>query len=106
MSEIEQEGSKATPETVNNYGRALYSEAGRHAPLSTIEELDPAQVDTLSQRCKELRLPTLVLWRHHDKIVLVRLGSRLASESEDIARALMTVTWGYPSQRARWSTPE
>jgi pimeloyl-ACP methyl ester carboxylesterase len=108
------EESKVTPETVNNYASALYSEGGRHALLSTIEALDPAQADELSQRYKELRLPTLVLWCHSDKIVPVRLGLRLASElpnarlevmrrcghipheeqPEDTARAIKTFTMG------------
>ena len=74
------EENKITPETVNNYASALYSEGGRHALLSTIDALDPAQADQLSKRYKELRLPTLVLWCHYDKIVPVRIGLRLASE--------------------------
>jgi pimeloyl-ACP methyl ester carboxylesterase len=74
------EEGKVTPETVSNYASALYSEGGRHALLSTIDALDPAQADEFSKRYKELRLPTLVLWCHYDKIVPVRLGLRLASE--------------------------
>jgi pimeloyl-ACP methyl ester carboxylesterase len=108
------EEGKVTPETVNNYASALYSEGGRHALLSTIEALDPDQADELSKRYKDLRLPTLVLWCHYDKIVPVRIGLRLASElpnarlevmrrcghipheeqPEDTARAIKTFTTG------------
>lgn len=108
------EEDKVSPETVNNYASALYSEGGRHALLSTIEALDPVQADELSKRYKELRLPTLVLWCHYDKIVPVRIGLRLASElpnarlevmrqcghipheeqPEDTARAIKTFTTG------------
>jgi pimeloyl-ACP methyl ester carboxylesterase len=74
------EEGKVTPETVSHYASALYSEGGRHALLSTIDALDPAQADEFAKRYKDLRLPTLVLWCHYDKIVPVRLGLRLASE--------------------------
>lgn len=74
------EEGKVTPETVSDYASALYSEGGRHALISTVEALDPAQAEELSKRYKELRLPTLVLWCHYDKIVPVRIGLRLASE--------------------------
>jgi pimeloyl-ACP methyl ester carboxylesterase len=74
------EDGKVTPETVNNYASALYSEGGRHALLSTIDALDPGQADEFSKRYKQLRLPTLVIWCHYDKIVPIRIGLRLANE--------------------------
>jgi len=69
-----------TQETVNNYASALHSEGGRHALLYTIDNLDPAQADEISQRYKSLTLPSLVLWCDRDKIVPLKIGRRLASD--------------------------
>ncbi len=74
------EDGKITPEIVRHYADALYSEGGRHALLRTIDNLDPAQADRISHRYKDLKLPTLVLWCEHDKIVPLRIGKRLAFE--------------------------
>ena len=72
------EDGKVTPETISNYADALRSEGGRHALLRTIDSLDPEQADLISARYKELKLPTLILWCEHDKIVPLRFGKRLA----------------------------
>jgi pimeloyl-ACP methyl ester carboxylesterase len=77
------EDGKVTPETVANYASALHSEGGRHALLKTINTLDPEQGDALSARYPTLKLPALLLWCEHDKIVPLRFGKRLAGDLPD-----------------------
>lgn len=70
---------KVAPETVNTYASALHSEGGRHALLHTIDSLDPELADRISQRYKELKLPALILWCEHDKIVPLKYGKNSPS---------------------------
>ena len=77
------EKNKVTPEAVNNYASALYSEGGRHALLATIDSLDPDQADDFSKHYKDLKLPALLLWCEHDKIVPLQYGERLARDLPD-----------------------
>ncbi len=75
--------SKVTPEAVSNYATPLYSEGGRHALLATINSLDPDQADDFSKHYKELKMPALLLWCGHDKIVPLQYGKRLARDLPD-----------------------
>ncbi|WP_088347808.1 MULTISPECIES: alpha/beta hydrolase [Rhodomicrobium] len=77
------EDGKVTPETVANYASALHSEGGRHALLNTINSLDPDQAEAFSKRYPTLKLPALLLWCEHDKIVPLRFGKRLAGDLPD-----------------------
>jgi pimeloyl-ACP methyl ester carboxylesterase len=72
--------SKVAQETVMNYASALHSEGGRHALLYTINSLDPDQADELSKHYKEFKLPALLLWCDHDRIVPLTFGKRLAQD--------------------------
>ena len=71
---------KVAQEAVNNYASALYSEGGRHALLYTINSLDPDQADELSKRYKDFKMPALLLWCDHDRIVPLSVGKRLAKD--------------------------
>ncbi|NJM33903.1 MAG: alpha/beta hydrolase [Rhodomicrobium sp.] len=78
------ENSKVTPEAISHYASALYSEGGRHALLQTINSLDPERAEAFSKRYKELKLPSLLLWCEHDKIVPLKYGKRLAQDIPDV----------------------
>lgn len=77
------EDGKVTPETISNYASALHSEGGRHALLNTINNLDPDQADEFSRRYPGLKMPALLLWCEHDKIVPLKFGKRLAADLPD-----------------------
>ncbi len=74
------EDAKVTPETISNYAAALHSEGGRYALLHTIDSLDPAIADKMSESYKQIKMPTLVLWCDHDKIVPLKIGKRLVAD--------------------------
>jgi pimeloyl-ACP methyl ester carboxylesterase len=73
-------GEKVTADTVHHYASALHSEGGRHALFHTINSLDPDAAEAISRRYPSLKLPALLLWCDHDKIVPLRFGKRLASD--------------------------
>jgi pimeloyl-ACP methyl ester carboxylesterase len=77
------QAGKITREAVSNYASALYSEGGRHALLATINNLDPEQADAFSKHYRELKLPALLLWCEHDKIVPLQYGEKLAHDLPD-----------------------
>jgi pimeloyl-ACP methyl ester carboxylesterase len=79
---------KVGKDAIDNYASALYSEGGRHALLYTINSLDPAQADALSKHYKDFKLPALLLWCDHDRIVPLSLGKRL---SKDLPNARIKV---------------
>jgi pimeloyl-ACP methyl ester carboxylesterase len=69
-----------TADTVNHYASALHSEGGRHALFHTINSLDPDAAEAISRRYPSLKMPALLLWCEHDKIVPLRFGKRLVSD--------------------------
>jgi pimeloyl-ACP methyl ester carboxylesterase len=71
---------KMEKETVANYAAPLYSEGGRHALYHTINSLEPDNADALAARYRELKLPVLLLWGEHDRIVPLEYGKKLAGD--------------------------
>jgi pimeloyl-ACP methyl ester carboxylesterase len=80
--------SKVSPETVAAYAGPLHSPAAKYALMETINSLVPPDIDTLAERYKTLRLPTLVVWCDADRVVPLAFGKRLG---EDIPSAELTV---------------
>jgi pimeloyl-ACP methyl ester carboxylesterase len=74
---------KVTEETVNHYASALHSEGGRHALFHTINSLDPDKAEEFSHRYRNLKMPALLLWCEHDKIVPLKFGKRLYNDLPD-----------------------
>ena len=74
---------KVTEETVNHYASALRSEGGRHALFHTINSLDPDKAEEFSPRYRNLKMPALLLWCEHDKIVPLKFGKRLYNDLPD-----------------------
>jgi len=81
-------GERVKDETVASYAEALRSEGGKHALLSTVENLTKEDADAFSARYPELKTPTLLIWCEHDRIVPLRFGKRL---DQDLPNAKVKV---------------
>lgn len=71
---------KVEAETVRNYAAPLHSEGGRHALFHTINSLEPESADSMAARYPELKVPALLLWCEHDRIVPITFGRKLAHD--------------------------
>lgn len=71
---------KVKPETIATYASPLQSEGGKHALLSTIDSLMTEDADAFVSRYNTLRMPTLLIWCEHDKIVPLAFGKRLMKD--------------------------
>jgi pimeloyl-ACP methyl ester carboxylesterase len=72
--------NKIEKDTVAQYTTALNSKGGRHALYHTINSFDPDKAEFISSRYGEMKLPSLVLWCDHDRIVPLRFGKKLAHD--------------------------
>ncbi|MEJ2117168.1 MAG: alpha/beta hydrolase [Alphaproteobacteria bacterium] len=72
--------NKIEQDTVANYAAALDTEGGRHALFHTINSFEPDKADFVAARYHEMKLPALLLWCDHDRIVPLRFGRKLARD--------------------------
>ena len=68
---------RITADAVRAYAAPLREPAARRALAATAAALPPAEADDLALRYPELRVPTLLLWGRHDRIVPLGIGERL-----------------------------
>ena len=73
-------GRKVPGEAVQHYAQPLHTEGGRHALFHTINSLEPDNAEAIAARYRNLKLPALVLWCDHDRIVPIKFGERLAGD--------------------------
>jgi pimeloyl-ACP methyl ester carboxylesterase len=69
--------SKIDPEEVELYAAPLKTAAGKHAIIHSARQIVPEDIAELSERYKTIKLPTLILWCDHDRIVPLEVGIRL-----------------------------
>lgn len=72
-----EDNSKATFRDAAAYARPLHSEGGRHALISTAQQLVPDDIDQIAEKYSTIRLPVLLLWCDNDKVVPLEIGWRL-----------------------------
>jgi pimeloyl-ACP methyl ester carboxylesterase len=71
---------KISSQDIAEYANTLYSPAAKHALTKTIEKIIPDNIDEIADLYKTIKLPTLILWCEHDKVVPLRLGRRLHND--------------------------
>ena len=68
---------KIPEDAVAEYARPLDAQGGRNALARTARGIIPADIDDLTPRYRDLRIPTLILWGRQDEIVPIAIGERL-----------------------------
>jgi pimeloyl-ACP methyl ester carboxylesterase len=69
--------SKIDPQEVEAYAAPLKTAAGKHAMIHSARQIMPEDIGALSERYKTIKLPTLILWCDHDRIVPLDVGLKL-----------------------------
>jgi len=80
--------SKITEEQVTAYAAPLRTAGGTYALIRTAKSIIPANVQQISEKYKDINVPTLILWGRQDRIVPLQIGQRL---HKDIARSELVV---------------
>jgi pimeloyl-ACP methyl ester carboxylesterase len=68
---------KISSESVEYYAAPLRQSGGQKALIATAGQIIPREFDALVSRYQEIRLPTLLIWGDHDRIVPLENGRRL-----------------------------
>ena len=69
--------NKITDEVVAAYSAPLRLPGAGHALIETAKQIVPEDIDEISSRYPTLKLPALILWGSHDKVVPLDIGKRL-----------------------------
>ena len=68
---------KITYEQVAEYAAPIDSPGARYALVQTAKQLIPRNLEEITSRYKNIRVPTLILWGRQDKIIPLRIGQQL-----------------------------
>jgi pimeloyl-ACP methyl ester carboxylesterase len=69
--------SKIDPDEVETYAAPLRTAAGKHAIIHSARQIVPDDLAGLSEHYNQIKLPTLILWCDHDRIVPLGIGLKL-----------------------------
>ncbi len=75
--------SKITRQDVLAYAEPLRSAGAKHAIIQTARQLVPNDLHDLSSRYGEIKLPALIIWCEHDRVVPLEIGAKLARALPD-----------------------
>lgn len=68
---------KITEEAVDAYSAPLSLPGAHHALIQTARQIIPPDIEEISLRYGSIRVPTLLVWGNHDRIVPLQIGERL-----------------------------
>ena len=71
------DNSKIDPDEVETYAAPLKTAAGKHAIIHSARQIVPDGLAELSERYGSIKLPTLILWCDHDRVVPLGIGLKL-----------------------------
>jgi pimeloyl-ACP methyl ester carboxylesterase len=71
------DNNKITDETIEAYSAPLSLPGGHRALIETAKQIIPQDIEEISRRYGTIRIPTLVVWGKHDRIVPFEVAERL-----------------------------
>ena len=71
------DADKITDETIEAYSAPLSLPGAHHALIETAKRIIPEDIEEISRRYGTIRVPILLVWGKHDRIVPLELGERL-----------------------------
>jgi pimeloyl-ACP methyl ester carboxylesterase len=90
--------SCVTDEMVEGYATPLRRWAAKRAAVAAALQLIPEDLDQITRRYNEMRVPTLILWGRHDPVVPLALGERLAKELPNARLVVLEKCGHVPSE--------
>ncbi|MDA7947650.1 MAG: alpha/beta hydrolase, partial [Hyphomicrobiaceae bacterium] len=74
------DNSKFNDIDVKRYADPLKDKGSRHAMIQTARQILPENLPELSARYKTIKIPTLIIWCDHDKVIKPHIGLRLHND--------------------------
>ena len=71
------DSDKITDETINAYSAPLSLPGAHRALIETAKQIIPQDIEEIGLRYGTIRVPTLLLWGKHDRIVPLEIAERL-----------------------------
>jgi len=71
---------KITEESIIEYAKGPAMPGGHEALVATARNIIPDNMAQLLESYKRIKIPTLIIWGDHDKIIPLEFGKRLAKE--------------------------
>ena len=72
-----------TKEQIASYSRPVRTRGARQALLETARQAIPENIDELTERYKEICVPTLIIWGEEDRVIPLKIGKMLAEAIPD-----------------------
>ncbi|HKO97229.1 MAG TPA: alpha/beta hydrolase [Pyrinomonadaceae bacterium] len=72
-----------TREQIASYSRPVRSPGARQALLETARQAIPKDIDELTERYKDICVPTLIIWGEEDRVIPLKIGKMLAEAIPD-----------------------
>ena len=69
--------TKITDEVIAAYAAPLRLRGSRHALIEAAKQIVPSNIEDISARYPTIKIPTLIIWGSHDKVVPLDIGKRL-----------------------------
>lgn len=79
---------KVSESAVEEYSKPLNMPGGKYAILQTAKQIVPPDIAELARRYKNIKVPTLIIWGRHDKIVPLWVAQKL---NEDIQNSKLAI---------------
>lgn len=92
------DNGKIPPEAITAYAEPLKSPEAKNALVETARQLMPPNIHEIEQAYPSLKLPTLILWCDHDKVVPIEVGQRLAGTLPNARFQLITSCGHLPQE--------
>ncbi len=74
------DNSKFDSRDVKQYADPLKEKGSRHAMIQTARKIMPKNLPELSNRYKTIKIPALIIWCDHDKVIKPNIGLRLHND--------------------------
>lgn len=74
------DNSKFDRRDVKQYADPLKDKGSRHAMIQTARKIMPENLPELSNRYKSIKIPALIIWCDHDKVIKPIIGLRLHND--------------------------
>ena len=69
--------TKITDEMVKNYSRFFDLAGSTHALITTAKKIIPKNIDEITSKYREIKIPTLIIWGEQDKVIPLSVGQKL-----------------------------
>jgi pimeloyl-ACP methyl ester carboxylesterase len=100
------DNNKVGADEVAAYSEPMKSAAGKHAIIQSARQIVPPDLDDIAKRYSSIKLPTLILWCDHDRIVPLDVGLKLTREMPNARLGIISECGHMPHEEKPAETME